>query len=325
VRPRDVVPEPLRERGRLRRAQALARGARDSSAPVGAALVLHGVEPAAGDPATEIEPPVSTAWLDGLVAGLAGSYRLVHAAELVGAAGARRAGEPVPVALTFDDDLRSHVEHAAPVLARRGATATAFVGGVSRPPWWEMLQAALDRGELRPDDLAGVDQTLVRAALAREPRAARRLAAAVEGLPPGERDAIAASLDRFGDDVQPPLGADGIRGLVAAGWEIGFHTVRHDVLTALGDDALHAALVDGRAELEELTGGPIRTIAYPHGKAGAREAAAAQAAGFETGFTGAAEIVTAATPPLLVGRLQPDRFSSGRALLQLALALQVEV
>jgi peptidoglycan/xylan/chitin deacetylase (PgdA/CDA1 family) len=246
----------------------------------------------------------------------------VAAAELLEAARGRRAGEPVPVALTFDDDLPSHLDHAAPALARHGAPATAFLGGVSAPPWWQALQAAVDARAFEPDGLPPLEPEAVRQALDREPRAVRRLAAAVEALPPGERAAVAEALAALVPSGAEPLGAEGIRALAAAGWEIGFHTVRHDALPTLDDDGLRDALATGRNELAALAGAPPRSFAYPHGKAAERERAASAAAGFDVAFTGAAQVVTERTDPFLVGRLQPVRSTVGRVALQLARALQ---
>lgn len=45
---------------------------------------------------------------------------------------------------------------------------------------------------------------------------------------------------------------------------------RHDQLTALSDKDLAGALVEGRAELEELIGQRLSTIAFPHGRADRR-------------------------------------------------------
>jgi hypothetical protein len=151
------------------------------------------------------------AGVDGLAGrlrrGLARSYRLVRAAELVGAAGARQAGEPVPVALTFDDDLRSHVEHSGAGAGRATAPRRRrFVGGVSRPPWWETLQACARPGRGAAGRSRRCGRGPRRAALAREPRARAGSRRPSKGCRPGERDAIAASLDRFRDDVAPPLG-----------------------------------------------------------------------------------------------------------------------
>ena len=319
---RDVLPEPLRERARLALARRLEGRLRRSSAVRGAALVFHGVARLPGDPLVEIEPAYGLGAFEAVVAYLSRRYRLVAAGALLDAARERRAGEPVPVALTFDDDLRSHLDHAAPALARHGAPATAFLGGVDEQSWWQALQAAVDERAVQPDGLPPVDPDLVRRALDGEPRAIRRLAAAVEALAPDERAALAKGLARLVPAEDAPLGSDGIRALAAAGWEIGFHTVRHDALPTLDEGGLRDAFATGRDELAVLVGARLGSFAYPHGKAGDRERAAAAAAGFDFAFTGAAEVVTERTDPFLVGRLQPVRSTLGRVALQLARALQ---
>ncbi len=54
-----------------------------------------------------------------------------------------------------------------------------------------------------------------------------------------------------------------VAALAAAGLEIGFHTLRHDVLPALDDAALEAALRDGREALERPAGREITTDLVP--------------------------------------------------------------
>ena len=84
-------------------------------------------------------------------------------------------------------------------------------------------------------------------------------------------------------------------------------------MTALDDAELQAALHDGRRELEAAAGTPLTAIAYPHGDADSRVAAAAAAAGFELGFVTAMAPITPATPRLLLNRPEilaasPPRF-----------------
>src|SRR5829696_2239891 len=104
---------PLRAAAELALARALETRARRSGAMRGAAIVLHAFGPAAGDPDHEIDPAVGVAQLDGAVGYLSRRYALVRAADLPAAARTHRRGEPLPVALTFDDDLRSHRDFAA--------------------------------------------------------------------------------------------------------------------------------------------------------------------------------------------------------------------
>ncbi|HEX6652235.1 MAG TPA: polysaccharide deacetylase family protein [Thermoleophilaceae bacterium] len=317
-RVRGAVPEPLRERARRVLATRLERRLLESPATRGAAIVLHSVAPRGGDPRLEIDPPVAADALERAVSHLSRRYRPVTAAELPSAARARAAGEPIPVAVTFDDDLPSHVEHALPVLRRHGAAATAFLCGARSPFWWQLLQVAMDRRLVAPEGLPPLPPELVEGALERRPRAIGRLAQAAERLSPDERDALELRLrDVVADGVAPPLGPDGAAALADAGWELGAHTPRHHLLTALDDETL----ADELERRPDATGELPRTLAYPHGKAAEREARAARAAGYEAAYTGRSEVFTAETDPHLIGRLQPDTTTLGRFALELARAL----
>jgi peptidoglycan/xylan/chitin deacetylase (PgdA/CDA1 family) len=76
------------------------------------------------------------------------------------------------------------------------------------------------------------------------------------------------------------LDADEARAVVDAGMELGAHSMRHDDLRTLDDDALAADLRDSRAAVEAVTGRPCLTFAYPFGAHDARVRAATQAAGY---------------------------------------------
>ena len=217
---------------------------------------------------------------------------------------ARRRGRRIPVALTFDDDLASHLEVAAPLLRRLACPAAFFLtgAGLDGPHgfWWQRLQAAADRGldprpALRTAGLrAGAEQPLA------------DLAADVERSPAAVRADVAQALSQLvGED--PPaysLTQSQVRQLARAGFEIGFHTRDHRPLPELADDELARALRDGRAALEAAAGGRLTTIAYPHGHADERVAAAARAAGYTDGFGGPGRSITARSDRLLLGRAE---------------------
>lgn len=314
-----LLPEPLLDRARLAEARRLETRLRRSPAVRGAALVFHAVAARQGDPRTEIDPPLAAERLDAIVAHLADRYELVRAGDLPATAHARRPGQRMPVALTFDDDLASHLDHAAPIIGRHGGVATAFVCGTDAPSWWQLLQVAIDTEAIAAGELPHIPAELVAPALQRRPGAIVRLAKAIEDLGPVDRDEITAILRAVARGPEPVLGPQGAAALAAAGWEIGAHTPRHDLLTALSDDALRAALERG-AEIAGLAA-PARTLAYPHGKAHAREARAAAQAGYLAAYTGRAEPLTERTDDHLIGRLQPDTASPGRFALGLARAL----
>jgi peptidoglycan/xylan/chitin deacetylase (PgdA/CDA1 family) len=234
----------------------------------------------------------------------------------------RRRGEPFPVAVTLDDDLASHVEVVAPILRRRGLTATFFVGGGERRGWWHDVEHAFGTGAAGPGDMPEVEAALVSAAVNRRPGALRGVAARIEALPPGARDELHGRLvARFGSHPESALDPDGIRALIAAGAAVGFHTLGHYDLRTLDDEALARELGAGRAALEERAGSPIDALAYPHGKCDDRVAAAAAASGFRVGFETRSAAVTPASRPLRLPRFEPQAHTRGRFALLLARVL----
>jgi peptidoglycan/xylan/chitin deacetylase (PgdA/CDA1 family) len=64
------------------------------------------------------------------------------------------------------------------------------------------------------------------------------------------------------------MDAEHVRALAAAGWEIGGHTMSHADLSTLDRDACRAEIADGCAALEQVTGSPVETFAYPFGRYG---------------------------------------------------------
>ena len=298
-------------------AYLLGRVACFTNTGLGAAIVYHRVGDPPGDPRRQLVPALGTKLFAAQVEHLASRYRLVVASELVGATRVRRRGERFPVAITFDDDLSSHLETAAPILVSAGATATFFVSGASlRSPyrfWWERLQAALD------DNL---DLSTLGLHPPPTKRTIHEVGTRIQNLPARSRDELDARLAQLAgpDPQESGLRADALRRLAASGLEIGFHTRRHDLLTALGDEELAEAVRVGRSELEDVVG-RLRTISYPHGSADARVAGAARAAGFESGFTGLPGAVARASDPLLLGRLSPSYTSVGELAFDVAWTL----
>lgn len=59
-----------------------------------------------------------------------------------------------------------------------------------------------------------------------------------------------------------------LRELVAAGWELGGHTMTHADLSLLDYDGCRQEIEQGVAELERITGSHVQTFAYPFGRYG---------------------------------------------------------
>ncbi len=288
-----------------------------SARRVGLAVVYHRVDSARGDPERELLPALDSRRFGAHVRHLQRNYRVVTASELPWAVAQRRRGQRIPVAITFDDDLPTHTGSAASVLSRHGVTATFFLCGASleRPFafWWERLQRAFEQG---------VD---VQPAFGEVPagQTIRSAETAIWKLAPDARRDVGRRLEELVGPDPPDAGirAGEVRALSAAGFEVGFHTTEHHVLTSLDDGGLDAALIDGRAELEALVNRPLDLIAYPHGEVDDRVAAAARAAGYRIGYTTEREPVGPGADPLRLGRYEPFLASIGTFAIDVARTL----
>jgi peptidoglycan/xylan/chitin deacetylase (PgdA/CDA1 family) len=80
--------------------------------------------------------------------------------------------------------------------------------------------------------------------------------------------------------------ADELRELHRAGLELGAHTVSHADLSALDDAGCRREVRDSRATLQDLTGAPVTTFAYPYCRFGPAAVDAVRDAGFAAAVTG---------------------------------------
>jgi peptidoglycan/xylan/chitin deacetylase (PgdA/CDA1 family) len=302
----------------------LARALRLSGRRRGIALVYHGVAAVTGDPEVELVPSHGVELLEAQIRYVARTYRVVPAADLQQAVAERRRGERFPVAITFDDDLASHVELALPILRRLGVTATFCLTGATLDGpssfWWQQLQQAVDAS---PGRLADFFAALGAPRAEPPRRAVHELAGMIEKLEPAARDAFAKTLPDAAATADSGVSADGVRALVDAGMTIGLHTWRHDPLPPLDDRALAAAFSEGRDELEEVAGQRLVVVAYPHGRADERVSTAARHAGLRIGYTGVPRPVQATDDPLRLGRLTPSYRSARHLGVQMVAALCV--
>jgi peptidoglycan/xylan/chitin deacetylase (PgdA/CDA1 family) len=226
-------------------------------------------------------------------------------------AASRRDGRPA-LAITFDDDLPSHVEHALPVLRELHVPATFFLSGRALHGlgayWFQDLEALfvafgpgptaalLDVPERLAKDLPIVCE--------RNADLRRRVSALARNLPPTQ-----------------VLGVDGIASLGAAGMTIGFHTLEHQILPELDDATLEDAVSRGREELARAAGRPVCYFAYPHGKVDTRSASAVRHAGFTAAFTGVPRAIRLPDDPYDLGRWEPGPIGVDDLLVKLAARL----
>lgn len=98
----------------------------------------------------------------------------------------------------------------------------------------------------------------------------------------------------FIDASSPWIGPDGdgammdasqLRDLVAAGWELGAHTMTHPDLSTMDYDACRQEIEQSRIALEEIAGAPVETFAYPFGRYGPEAIAATRDSGMVAAVT----------------------------------------
>jgi peptidoglycan/xylan/chitin deacetylase (PgdA/CDA1 family) len=213
-------------------------------------------------------------------------------------------------ALTFDDDHDGYVDVVLPVLRGCGASATFFLScralhGLP-PYWWARVENSLRT--------RGLDFT--------------RKALGVDGNTIAD---IVVALERSGQaaelaDELPPVGesamtAGDIRALARSAGTIGFHTLNHPVLTMQPEGELAAILSLGRRELAAAAGVSIDFLAYPHGRADASVAEAAEASGYSAAFMTGGRPITPTSDRFLLDRWEPGRLGIEDFIAELAMRL----
>jgi len=221
------------------------------------------------------------------------------------------------LAIAFDDGYGDNAEIALPVLRRHGLRATFFVstgfldGGRM---WNDTVIESIRASKL--DTLDASPLGLGRLSLRDD--ASRR--AAVDALLPkikyrdfgGREEALAWLSDALGNPSLPDdlmMRSEQVRALSEAGMEIGGHTVRHPILSALPDDQARDEIVEGRRRLQELTGAPVDVFAYPNGQPGRdydrRHVDMVRHAGFSCAVSTAAGVVDERSDELQWPRFTP--------------------
>ncbi len=87
-------------------------------------------------------------------------------------------------------------------------------------------------------------------------------------------------------DPAPLMGWDHLRSWLAAGMEIGAHSVSHRDLTRLDTAALREEVEGAKARLEDRLGEAIPTFAYPFNRVDRRAMAGVEAAGYASACAG---------------------------------------
>jgi len=250
---------------------------------------------------------------------------LVEAAHLL-----KEGGLPSRTAcVTFDDGYADNATVALPVLQRHGIPATVFVaagyldGGRM---WNDTVVESLRRQNADVLDLSAVGLPVYSTATAiSRRRAAYDIIGRCKYLEVGRRREIVDRVAAYAGDLPDNLmlTTQQLLGLHRQRVEIGGHTFSHPILTRLSLDHAREEILRGKAELERITGAPLRLFAYPNGRPevdySQNHVALVKDAGFEAAVSTHWGVAAHHSDPFQLPRFTPWDKSSAKFLLRLAL------
>lgn len=198
-------------------------------------------------------------------------------------------------AVTFDDGYADNADIAVPILRDTGVPACFFIATGYLDGGRMFNDSVLEALRLLPAGTVDLERYgLGQLHLGEENRArdAGQLLQRLKYLPPVQRaDAVDELVDRVRDHMPDNLmmRSEQLPALVAAGMEVGAHTVSHPILTRIEPAEARREMSDSRALLQELVSGPVNLFAYPNGRRGddydAAHACIARELGFEAAVT----------------------------------------
>jgi peptidoglycan/xylan/chitin deacetylase (PgdA/CDA1 family) len=225
------------------------------------------------------------------------------------------------VAITFDDGYADNAHAAADLLARSETPATVFVTSGylngKREYWWDELVRLVFESRSDPSLWVAEDPELSSACQpgAGKEEIIRQLQPLLRGQSPDRLDAtlariaVRAGLERIVRETHRPMSAAECAALANGGLvTIGAHTIHHAWLSALSEADQQKELRESKRALEEITGAPVRTMAYPYGR---KESVSSQTLGLvrDAGFTAACAnergLVKADVNPYWIPRFLP--------------------
>ncbi len=183
------------------------------------------------------------------------------------------------VAITFDDGYADNGQIAAASLGRYGMPATVFITSGyldgRREFWWDELVRFVHDSRSDPAEWRLEDPTFIppgAAGITRE-ELLKQLQTFLREQTSERRESIldriaeCAGLKRGVRDSHKPMTADECAALAKQGLiTIGAHTVQHVWLSAMNGAEQEVELRESKRTLEEITGSPVRTFAYPYGR-----------------------------------------------------------
>ncbi|MDP2809122.1 MAG: polysaccharide deacetylase family protein [Rhodocyclaceae bacterium] len=281
------------------------------------------------DPLLPNEPDIKRfEWMMQLIAENFTVLRLEDAVSRLAAGSLPRAA----ACITFDDGYRDNLELALPILSRHGLVATFFVATafLGNGRMWndDIVEAVRNLGSGRAEwnDFGLGSHPLT--TQAERLRCVTSVLPVLKYFPHLDRERVARAIARqsgVADSCTLMMEPRQVQALAAAGMEIGAHTHSHPILAQLDTGEVREEILTGRAELERITGGPIRIFAYPNGDTrrdlSIRDAELIRELGFVCAVTTDRGVSDRSTNPFLMPRFTPWDRTPARFAMRCAMAL----
>lgn len=195
---------------------------------------------------------------------------------------------PHAALITFDDGYADNLTHAFPILKARSLPAVIFLTTgfleTSRPFYWDLVAYCFHHTRREVVSLPLLGERCWSDRKERD-RVMRVWIETLKTLPDDRKNALIAELPARLDVAIPEERFSGlyltweqVRAMRREGIEFGSHTVSHPILTRIPLEQVRRELAESRRKIEQETGHPVVSLAYPNGQAADFSPAVAEAA-----------------------------------------------